>query len=214
MILSEQGRVIRGVIFDFGNVICSFDVEKFLAKLQEWSGLDVETLRDRVYGSRLHSRYERGEISSKEFHREVVRRIGVDVPVEQLAEGFTDIFTPIESTHGLIRALKGKVRLGLLSNTNEWHFLRHIRKVPVFPLFDAVTLSFEVGALKPEPEIYLDALRKLSLPPEACVFIDDIRKYAEGAAVVGIRGILYTGHAELLRELSGLGVVPPQRSAP
>jgi putative hydrolase of the HAD superfamily len=207
--MKEGNRLIRGVIFDFGNVICSFDVEKFLAKLHGWSGLDVETLRDRVYGSRLHSRYERGEISSKEFHREVIRRIGVDVPVEELAEGFCDIFTPLESTQGLIRTLKGKYRLGLLSNTNEWHFLRRIRKVPVFPLFDAVTLSFEVGALKPEPEIYLDALRKLSLPPEACVFIDDIGKYADGAAVLGIRGIRYTGHAELLRELSGLGVVPP-----
>jgi putative hydrolase of the HAD superfamily len=207
--MREGNRLIRGVIFDFGNVISSFDVEKFLAKLHGWSGLDVETLRDRVYGSRLHSRYERGEISSKEFHREIVRRIGVDVPVEDVAEGFSDIFTPLESTHGLIRTLKGKYQLGLLSNTNEWHFLRHIRKVPVFPLFDAVTLSFEVGALKPEPEIYLDALRKLSLPPEACVFIDDIGKYADGAAVLGIRGIRYTGHAELLRELSGLGVVPP-----
>jgi putative hydrolase of the HAD superfamily len=199
--------VIRGVIFDFGNVICSFDVEIFLSKLHAWSGLDVETLRDRIYGSRLHSRYERGEISSKEFHGEVVRRIGVDIPVEALADRFTDIFTPLESTHKLIRALKEKYRLGLLSNTNEWHYLRYIRKVPVFPLFDSVTLSFEVGALKPEPEIYLDALRKLSLPPEECVFIDDIGKYAEGAAEVGMRGVRYTGHAELVRELSGLGVI-------
>jgi len=199
--------VIRGVIFDFGNVICSFDVDIFLAKLHERSGLDVGTLRDRIYGSSLHSRYERGEISSKEFHREVVLRIGVDLPVDELADRFSDIFTPIESTHGLIRALKGKYRIGLLSNTNEWHFLRHIRTVPVFPLFDAVTLSFEVGALKPEPEIYLDALRKLSLPPEDCVFIDDIAKYAEGAAGVGIRGIRYTGPAELVRELSSLGVI-------
>jgi len=201
--------MIRGVIFDFGNVICSFDVEIFLAKLHEWSGLDVETLRDRIYGSRLHSRYERGEISSERFYREISRLTGARVSAEEFAEGFSDIFTPLESTHGLIRALKGTYRLGLLSNTNEWHFLRHIRKVPVFPLFDAVTLSFEVGALKPEPEIYLDALRKLSLPPEACVFIDDIGKYAEGAAALGIRGIRYTGPAELLRELSGLGVVPP-----
>ena len=201
--------MIRGVIFDFGNVICSFDVGIFLAKLHGWSGLDVGTLRDRIYGSGLHSRYERGDISSEEFHREVVRRIGMDIPVDELAERFSDIFTPLESTQGLIRALKGRFRLGLLSNTNEWHFLRHIRKVPVFPLFDAVTLSFEVGALKPEPEIYLDALRKLSLPPEECVFIDDIGKYAEGAAAVGIRGIRYTGHADLLRELSDLGVVPP-----
>ena len=174
-----------------------------------WSGLDVETLRDRIYGSGLHSRYERGDISSERFYREITRLTGARVSAEEFAEGFTDIFTPLEATHGLIRALKGKYRLGLLSNTNEWHFLRHIRKVPIFPLFDSVTLSFEVGALKPEPEIYLDALRKLSLPPGECVFIDDIGKYAEGAAVVGIRGIQYTGPAELLRELSGLGVVPP-----
>jgi len=78
--------MIRGVIFDFGNVICSFDVEIFLAKLQERSGLGVDTLRDRVYGSGLHSRYERGVISSMEFHREVVRRIGVGVPAEELAD--------------------------------------------------------------------------------------------------------------------------------
>lgn len=201
--------MIRGVIFDFGNVICSFDVEIFLAKLHEKTGLGVDTLRDRVYGSGLHSRYERGVVSSVEFHREVVRRIGVDVPAEELADQFSDIFTPLESTHELIRALKGRYRIGLLSNTNEWHFQRQIRGVPVFPLFDAVTLSFEVGALKPEPEIYLDALRKLSLPPEECVFIDDIGRYAEGASALGIRGIRYTGHADLLRDLSGLGVLPP-----
>ena len=198
--------MIRGVIFDFGNVISSFDVGNFLGKLRDWSGVEVGILRERVYGSGLHSRYERGDITSERFYREISLLTGARVSAEEFAEGFTDIFTPLESTHGLIRALKGRYRLGLLSNTNEWHFERHIRGVPVFPLFDAVTLSFEVRALKPAPEIYRDALRKLSLPPEACVFIDDIREYADGAAAVGIRGIRYTGHAELLEALSGLGV--------
>jgi len=207
--MKEGKRLIRGVIFDFGNVICSFDVEIFLAKLHGWSGLDVETLRDQVYGSRLHSRYERGEISSEEFRDRIVRMTGARVPVEAFEEGFTDIFTPLGDTQALILGLKGKYRLGLLSNTNECHFRRHIRRVPVFPLFETVTLSFEVGALKPEPPIYRDALRKLSLPPEECVYIDDIVEYAEGARALGIHGIRYTGHAELLRELSGLGVVPP-----
>ncbi len=200
--------MIRGVIFDFGNVVCSFDVGKFLAKLNGWSGVPVETLRDRVYGSDLHSLYERGGISSEEFRERVARTTGARVPAEVFEEGFADIFTPLEDTLALIPGLKGKYRLGLLSNTNECHFRRHIRRVPVFPLFDAVTLSFEVGALKPEAPIYRDALRKLSLPPEACVFIDDIPEYAEGARALGIHGIRYTGHADLLRDLSGLGVVP------
>jgi putative hydrolase of the HAD superfamily len=207
--MEEGGPLIRGVIFDFGNVVSAFDVGKFLRRLCGWSGTGLETLRDRIYGSGLHSRYERGEISSEEFHREISRISGARVPPEEFAEAFTDIFTPLESTQRLVRSLKGKYRLGLLSNTNEWHFERHIRNVPVFPLFDAVTLSYEVRALKPSPEIYRDALRKLSLPPEACVFIDDIREYAEGASALGIRGIRYTGHDDLLRALADLRVSVP-----
>jgi putative hydrolase of the HAD superfamily len=133
---------------------------------------------------------------------------GAGVPSEEFARGFTDIFTPIESTRALIRGLEGRYRLGLLSNTNELHFRRHIRNEPVFPLFDAVTLSYEIGALKPEPAIYRDALGKLSLPSEECVFIDDIEAYAEGAKAVGIRGIRFTGREKLLSDLAKLGVVP------
>jgi putative hydrolase of the HAD superfamily len=205
----EEGTgVIRGVIFDFGNVICSFDVGRFLARLHGWSGLPVDTLREQVYGSGLHTLYERGAVSSDEFHRRVETLTGAGIPVETFAEGFSDIFTPIEGTQALIRGLRGKVRLGLLSNTNEWHFRRHIRNVPVFPLFDTVTLSYEVGALKPEPSIYRDALRKLSLPPGECVFIDDIGEYADGAAAVGIRGIRFEGPAQLREALADLGIDP------
>lgn len=200
--------MVRGIIFDFGNVICSFDVGKFLARLHGWSGIPVETLRAQVYGSDLHPLYERGEISSEEFRNRIERLTRARFPVEAFEEGFTDIFTPLTDTQALILGLSGTYRLGLLSNTNECHFRRHIRRVPVFPLFDTVTVSFQVGALKPDPAIYRDALRKLGLPPEECVFIDDIREYAEGARAVGIHGIRYTGHAGLLRDLSAVGVAP------
>ena len=199
--------MIRGILFDFGNVISTFDVGKFIEKLDEWSGIPAEILRERVYRSDLPARYEKGEISSMDFHLGIAGLTGARVSAEDFAEAFSGIFTPLESTHELIRSLKGKYRLGLLSNTNEWHFRHHIRNVPVFPLFDTVTLSFEVGVLKPEPEIYRDALRKIAIPPEACVFIDDVRENADAASALGIRGIHYQGHAELLAALARLEVV-------
>jgi len=200
--------VIRGVIFDFGNGICSFDVGRFLARLHGWSGRPVDELKDKIYGSGLHSRFERGDVSPDGCRRTVESIAGYGIPAGEFAEAFTDIFTPIEGTREVIRGLKGKYRLGLLSNTNEIHFRRHIRNEPVFPLFDTVTLSYEVGALKPDPAIYRDALGKLSLPPEDCVYIDDIEEYAEGARAVGIRGIRFTGPARLLSDLAALGVAP------
>jgi glucose-1-phosphatase len=200
--------VIRGVIFDFGNVICSFDVGRFLERLEAWSGVPSDTLRRRVYGSALHAAYERGEITSGEFREQVESATGTRIPVPAFEEAFNGIFTPLDGTSALIRQLKGRCRLGLLSNTNECHFRGYIRETPVYPLFDSVTLSFQVGALKPHAAIYRDALAKLSLPPEACVFIDDIAEYVEGANSLGIHGIRFTGAAALSRDLSALGVLP------
>jgi len=47
----------------------------------------------------------------------------------------------------------------------------------VFPLFDTVTLSFVVGENETGRNIYMDALGKLNVHPEECIYIDDIREY-------------------------------------
>jgi putative hydrolase of the HAD superfamily len=54
-------------------------------------------------------------------------------------------------------------------------------------VFDAVILSFEVGARKPQPAIYLAALEALGgIAPGDAVFVDDQVPYCDGAAALGI----------------------------
>jgi len=93
----------------------------------------------------------------------------------------------------------------LLSNTNEWDFKYEIEKIKVFNLFDTVTVSYKIKAMKPDKEIYLDTLKKLGLKPEECIYIDDIKEYADAASAIGIRGIHYTNHESLIKSLTGLG---------
>ena len=206
----EKGNdLIRGIIFDFGNVICRFENSRFLNRLRQWSALPVETLRENIFGAGIHLRFERGDIDTAEFRRLVESATGAKVPEEAFTEAFTDIFTPIDGVQPIIRKLKGKKQLGLLSNTNELHFIHRIRPMPVFPLFDSVTLSYEVGALKPEEAIYRDALRKLSIPANECVFIDDILAYVEGAKAIGMRGIRFENPEQLRADLAKLGVFSP-----
>jgi putative hydrolase of the HAD superfamily len=126
--------------------------------------------------------------------------------MEEFFRAFNDIFAPIPSTSALIRDLKGKHKIGLLSNTNEWHYEHYFKNVEVFPLFDSVTLSFDVKEMKPGPRIYRDALGKLGVRPEECVYIDDIEAYAEGARRVGMKGVRYVSHDSLLESLRALGV--------
>ncbi|HNX97644.1 MAG TPA: HAD family phosphatase, partial [Candidatus Aminicenantes bacterium] len=58
----------------------------------------------------------------------------------------------------LLERLKKRFRLGLLSNTGPWHAEHQIRASEAFPLFDAVTFSFETGTAKPDRRMFLDIL--------------------------------------------------------
>ncbi len=198
--------MIKAVVFDFGNVICAFDNDVFLRKMLPHTDMSIEELREGIFGSDLHRRYESGLVSSEGFRREAARRCRLSISREEFFEAYTGIFTPIPATFGLIRSLKGRYRIGLLSNTNEWHYEHYLKKVEVFPLFDSVTLSFDVKEMKPSEGIYRDALAKLQGCPEESVYIDDIEAYAEGARRVGMKGIRYVSHDSLLESLRALGV--------
>jgi HAD superfamily hydrolase (TIGR01509 family) len=198
--------MVKNIVFDFGNVICAFDNGIFLRKLLPHTDMSLEDLMAGIFGSDLHRRYESGLVSSDVFRREAARRCRLSISGEEFFDAYTGIFTPIPATIDLIRSLKGRHRVGLLSNTNEWHYEHYIKKVEIFPMFDSVTLSFAVNEMKPAAGIYRDALAKLGADPEECVYIDDIEAYAEGARRVGMNGIRYVSHESLLGSLRALGV--------
>ncbi len=197
---------IAAVVFDFGGVISAVDVEGFIRRIAGRSGKSAMEIGALLSGSKLPVLYESGRIASADFFARVAALCGLRMSQDEFVQAFNGMFTPIEPTRALIRRLKGRYRLGLLSNTNEWHFLGHIATVPVFPLFDAVTLSYEVREMKPGERIYRDALAKLGLPPEACVFIDDVEENVAAARKLSMRGIRYEGHDRLVAALAELSV--------
>ncbi len=201
--------MISAVIFDFGNVICRFDIGLFLARIARLTSTPMSKLQGFLHhSSDLGQAYETGLITSDEFYRRLMERYDFSLPKEDFIRAYTDIFTPIPTTLDLVRKLKPRYKLGLLSNTNEWHFEYAVKAVEVFPLFDAVTVSFEVKAMKPAEAVYRDMLEKLRAVPEECVYIDDMAENAEAASRIGMYGIHYTTYEDLLRQLSHLHVNP------
>ena len=201
---------IQAVIFDFGRVISDFDIGRFVAHAAHFSTLTAAALKEtEPHMMQVAGRYETGLITSREFYLEVCRIASLSVPEEEFVRGWTDIFTPKPATLELVKRLKGRYRLGLLSNTNEWHFEFGIKPVGIFHLFDAVTLSFEVHAMKPDRKMYDDMLAKLALPAAACVYIDDIAEYVAAGRAIGLHGIRYTTHEKLLEDLAKAGVEVP-----
>jgi HAD superfamily hydrolase (TIGR01509 family) len=79
----------------------------------------------------------------------------------------------------------------------------------VGPRFDGVaslTLSFEVGAVKPEPAIYLRCLDSLGVGPAEAFFVDDRRENVEAARALGMEALLFEGEDALAADLERRGL--------
>ena len=114
----------------------------------------------------------------------------------------------------MLEALAARYRLVLVSNTNALHFemlrrnyghlLRH---------FHHLVLSYEVGAMKPRPEIFRAAVERAGCRPEECFYTDDIAAFVEGARSLGIDAVQFESRAQLEREMGARGIGPrgPQK---
>jgi putative hydrolase of the HAD superfamily len=75
--------------------------------------------------------------------------------------------------------------------------------------FDGVaslTLSFEVGAVKPEPEIYLRCLEALGIEPAEAFFVDDRRENVDAARELGMEAVVFEGEDGLAAAVKELGL--------
>lgn len=202
------------LIFDFGNVVAHFDYRKACARLGLRQGMTGEAFLERVrelgFGS-LVQRYERGAMSAEEFSRAVCGLVGLEMPHEEFASAWSDIFWANEPIGRLVEFLRGRRYTLLLgSNTNDLHAAQFRRQfAETLAHFDRLVLSYEIGHIKPSTEFYLSCARAGEADPGSCVFIDDLPENVEGARDAGLQAILYRSMDTLLADLRALGVEVP-----
>jgi 2-haloacid dehalogenase len=77
-----------------------------------------------------------------------------------------------------------------------------------FPFLDVprgVTVSGEIGMIKPDRGIYDHHVRAFDLEPAATLFIDDSARNVEGAKAAGWQSVLFTGAPSLALDLERFG---------
>lgn len=199
--------MIKAIIFDYGNVIHKWDNDIFLNKIIKKSNKNYNYIKDVVFGSKLYRKLDSGVISPTKFFEIVKEQCNLLMSKDEFFKAYSDrIFEKITTSIDLAKGLMKNYRVSLLSNTNKIDSDNVIKKSELFTLFDTVTLSFEVKSAKPDKEIFLDALKKLNLKPNECVYIDDIKEYSEAASKIGIHGIHYTSYENLIKELKKLNI--------
>lgn len=149
----------------------------------------------------LQDRLGRGLIGYDEFISGLAKLGGVD---RETVLKYTEDYQPnLELLDYIREKLKPNYKVGIISNAGEDWVLKILGDSGQ-SLFDDIILSYKVGFIKPEAQIYEMAAKNLGVKQEQCVFIDDILSFCQGAERVGMNTIWYQDFERLKTELEAL----------
>ena len=165
--------MIEAVVFDLDGVI--LDTEELWNEVREGlarerNGRWSDTAQADMMGmsSPEWSRYMHDVVGleepPEEINREVVRRM-----LERYAARLPLIDDAVEA----VRRLADEWPLGLASSSNRELIDRALDVSGLAPCFRATVSSEEVARGKPAPDVYLEAARRLEVPPGACAAVED-----------------------------------------
>lgn len=173
--------MIKAVIFDlYETLITEWVSRKYLSsQCAQDLGIDHPLFRE-MWNSR-HREMDTGLLSYRQVLAEILTAAGktpddalMDACEEKRITGKNDCFAAIdENVLQMLSALKQQgLKLCLCSNCSADE-VEDLFSSSLYPLFDAVILSYQVGFAKPDRQIYLHCAEKLSVLPEECLFVGD-----------------------------------------
>ena len=196
--------MVKTIIFDLGNVIVKVDRTSMYKKWAEKSNKEVKNITD--YYSQLNAKtdFEKGKLTPKEFYQKVAAGIGLRMNFAEFKESYCNIFELNKNVAGVIKKLKKHYRLVLLSNTDKLHFDYIKNKFNIINIFDEHVLSYEIGKRKPNPLIFVEAIKKCKTSPFNCMYFDDMLEFIIVARLMGVKAFQFKDYHKLVDDLKNL----------
>ncbi len=96
---------------------------------------------------------------------------------------------PINAVVGIARAHHGRIPMAVASGGTRRVIEQVLAHLGLRPLFDAVVTSEDVARQKPAPDIFLEAARRLGVPPQHCRAYEDTDLGMQAIRAAGMEAV-------------------------
>ena len=96
---------------------------------------------------------------------------------------------PLEAVVAVAAAYRGRLPMAVASGGYRETITRTLAQLGVRDWFDATVTAEDTARHKPEPDVFLEAARRLGVPPEACVVFEDTDIGLEAARRAGMASV-------------------------
>lgn len=190
--------MIEAILFDLDETLHSRE-EAFWRWIDEESRSVRSTNLDRAQIGRLDARGRGDKDALLAYLDQTFRwELPEAARLERFRAGIVEHLHLDGRTRDMLERLKKRYRLGLVTNGTSATQRRKLRKLCLENLFDAVTISGEVGFKKPDPRAFQHALQQLGILPAAVIFVgDDPISDIAGARALGMIAVQVGGNGPI-----------------
>jgi putative hydrolase of the HAD superfamily len=197
----------RAIIFDIGRVLVRLDIAGAMGGLAETISLSPQETWAAIEHDPRWRDWQEGRMSPRDWQLHICRRLGVNLTFEQFSETWNRVLDPTPQVDfSFLENLSKRYTLAVLSNTDPIHVVELEKKFDFFRFFPQRIYSCVVGARKPSPVIFREALIACKVIADNAVYIDDIPAYVDAAKQLGMSGIVFRDEGDLRAELKKLGI--------
>lgn len=182
---------VAAVIFDLDGVLVDSeiwwdDVRRHFAEThgRRWTVSDREAVMGQ--NSRQWAATMRERLSLTLAPDEIERAIVQGVVDRYRTEGPPRIPGAVET----VRRVATRVPVGIASSAHRDVIAATLAALELVDVFGVVVSSDEVPHGKPAPDVYLEAARRMNVPPSACLVVEDSRNGVLAARAAGMRVVL------------------------
>jgi len=201
-------KAIKNIILDLGGVIMNLDVPKTISELEAIGITDIVNKTGHHYEHQFFYDLEIGAITEEEYLDALGKLSSASPSSQQVKAAWNALVLNMPKERiELIKTLKSKYNVYLLSNTNIIHqkkFLDEFEKANGYKfntLFLKAYYSHEIGIRKPDAEVFNFVLEDSNLKAEESIFVDDSIDNIKAAESLGIQ----TFHVKDYNFVSGFG---------
>lgn len=190
--------MIKAIIFDFFGVIVVDGMQALIDDILADKPGDKQRVQELIMLANS------GVMPVSQYGQEVTQILGISY--DEYRRRITQAEVRNKPLLKYIVPLRRSYKTALLSNIGKGSLEKRFTQAELDELFDVVVASGEIGVAKPSVQAYLITAERLGVEPSECVFIDDRRKYCDGAIAVGMQAIMFESFAQCKSDLEQLGI--------
>jgi len=179
---------LRGLIFDCDGTLADSMPLLWCAWEEVTTRHGVEFTRERFYAL--------GGVPGRTVARMLVEEQGVAVDPQVLARDKDEAYwklipqvQPVNAVIDVARAYHKKLPMAVASGGKQETIFKVLDHLDIRDLFDEIVTSESVAHQKPAPDIFLEAARRLNIPPATCRAYEDSMLGLQAIRAAGMQAV-------------------------